>query len=92
MATSYIGNLLLKSVIYRMIKKSCVISHPIKSVFFVQIQNPFGFSKYSLGGRKMLKFQIDNMKTDDITSKLKHDVYFVTLPFLALLYPLFWGR
>ena len=29
----------------------------------------------------MLKFQIANMKTDDITSKLKHDVYFVTLPF-----------
>ena len=29
-------------------QKSGVISHPIKSVFFVQIQN-FGFSKYSLG-------------------------------------------
>ena len=30
-------------------KKCCVISHPIKSVIFVQIQNRFGFSKYSLG-------------------------------------------
>ena len=30
-------------------KKSGVISHPIKSVLFVQIQNRFGFSKNSLG-------------------------------------------
>ena len=29
--------------------KSGVILHPLKSVFFVQIQNPLGFSKYSLG-------------------------------------------
>ena len=46
-------------------KKSGVISHPIKYASFVQTQNRFGFSKYSLGDARC----IDNMKTDGITSE-----------------------
>ena len=34
-------------------KKSGLIPHPIKSVFFVQIQNRFGFGKYSLGDARL---------------------------------------
>ena len=34
-------------------------------------------------GCKMLNFQIDNLRADDITYSYKHDEYFVTFPFLG---------
>ena len=45
------------SIIIQDYKKRGLLTHSIKSVFFVQIRNRFGFYEYSLGDARCLDYR-----------------------------------